>query len=272
MIDYRIEQDGRVLRSYGRYGAGEARAPRRINTHVNHSMHMFPCIGVVHAGKLEFRTPHGVALATAGTILLGNQAEEFSYRYFDENGAQRSVIAFSEELVREVAAEQGLEPRFNVAALAPSRASVPIYGLARKIAAAENPLEDDVLELLTDILSFNHSNKAVSLNARLSRRLQDVAHYIDTEYPNELTLASLAAMARLSKFHFLRAFATEIGESPGRYLIAARLRAAANLLIETRDPIASIALDVGFNDLSHFNATFRASFGASPRAWRKAMR
>ena len=79
-------------------------------------------------------------------------------------------------------------------------------------------------------------------------------------------------MAQLSKFHFLRAFATEIGESPGRYVVAARLRAAADRLIASREPIASIALNVGFNDLSHFNATFRATFGTTPSAWRSASR
>ena len=271
MTDFRIEQGGRVLRSHGRYGAGEARSPRQADTRLQHNMHVFPCIGVVHAGRLEFRTPNGAAIATAGTVLLGNTAEEFSYRYLDTGGAKRSVIAFSEDLLREVADEAGATPRFKVATLPPSRASVRIYGRARKLAAAQLPQDDDVLALLSDILSAGQDAPPKPVNVRLRQRLRSVARHIDAEYANELTLATLAGMAQLSKFHFLRAFTTEIGESPGRYLVAARLRAAANRLIETQDPIAMIALTVGFNDLSHFNATFRETFGTSPRAWRKAL-
>jgi AraC family transcriptional regulator len=46
------------------------------------------------------------------------------------------------------------------------------------------------------------------------------------------------------------------------------LRAAADRLLDTHEPITSIALNVGFNDLSHFNATFRHTFGMAPCAWR----
>jgi AraC-like DNA-binding protein len=97
-----------------------------------------------------------------------------------------------------------------------------------------------------------------------------VARHLDGAYDEPLTLGEMAAMAGLSRFHFVRSFRAVMGESPHQYLIAARLRAAANRLLDTREPVTLIALSVGFNDLSHFNATFRRAFGASPGAWRKA--
>lgn len=77
-------------------------------------------------------------------------------------------------------------------------------------------------------------------------------------------------MAGLSRFHFLRRFRAETGVSPHQYLIALRLRAAAERLRSTADPVTSIALDVGYNDLSNFNLHIRRCFGVAPRQWRTA--
>ncbi|MCG5073982.1 helix-turn-helix domain-containing protein [Paraburkholderia tagetis] len=41
--------------------------------------------------------------------------------------------------------------------------------------------------------------------------------------------------------------------------------------VQGGEKIVDIALASGFNDLSNFNAAFRAEFGASPRAWRDAV-
>jgi AraC-like DNA-binding protein len=57
----------------------------------------------------------------------------------------------------------------------------------------------------------------------------------------------------------------------GRWLLDARLDASSNAL---RNPqqhacsISEIAYNSGFNDLSHFNKSFRTRFGASPSEWR----
>ena len=57
----------------------------------------------------------------------------------------------------------------------------------------------------------------------------------------------------------------------GRWLLDARLDASSNAL---RNPqqhacsISEIAYNCGFNDLSHFNKSFRTRFGASPSEWR----
>lgn len=57
----------------------------------------------------------------------------------------------------------------------------------------------------------------------------------------------------------------------GRWLLDTRLQASSTAL---RNPqqntcgISKIAFSCGFNDLSHFNKSFRTRFGASPSEWR----
>lgn len=99
-------------------------------------------------------------------------------------------------------------------------------------------------------------------------RIAKVAHYLEDHYAEPCSLRSLADQAGLSRFHFLRLFRSVTGTSPHQYLIAVRLRAAAERLRSSADPITAIALDVGFNDLSNFNLHFRRNFGMPPRIWR----
>jgi AraC family transcriptional activator of tynA and feaB len=56
----------------------------------------------------------------------------------------------------------------------------------------------------------------------------------------------------------------------GRWLLDARLDASCNALRDPRHTcnISEIAYSCGFNDLSHFNKTFRTRFGVSPGEWR----
>ena len=52
----------------------------------------------------------------------------------------------------------------------------------------------------------------------------------------------------------------------------ARLREAASRLIAETEKVLDVALDCGFGDVSNFNRAFRAEFGESPLAFRKALR
>ncbi|MBV9036581.1 MAG: helix-turn-helix transcriptional regulator [Acidobacteriaceae bacterium] len=83
-------------------------------------------------------------------------------------------------------------------------------------------------------------------------------------------LVSLAHLARLSPYHFLRTFQVLTGTTPHQYLLRGRLRRAAVRLLSEKRKIAEIALDCGFEDLSNFNRAFRSEFGMSPRLYRRA--
>lgn len=99
-------------------------------------------------------------------------------------------------------------------------------------------------------------------------RIAEVVLYLEGHYAEPCSLQSLAGKAGLSRFHFVRRFRSVTGTSPHQYLIAVRLRAAAERLLSSADPITAIALDVGFNDLSNFNLHFRRNFGMPPTRWR----
>ncbi len=79
-------------------------------------------------------------------------------------------------------------------------------------------------------------------------------------------------MARLSPYHFHRAFKRAFGETPMRRLQGRRLLAAQKLLVTTDKPVTSVCLEAGFESLGSFSWLFRKRFGASPREFRRHLR
>lgn len=268
---FRIEVRGPDLPSQaGLYGAGETRCRGVPESGRLFSCYAFPSLGVVVSGRFHYRSPMGIAEAAPGTLLLGNALEDFSYSYEQPIEVRRAVVALDRSLLDEVANDCGRkEAAFDIAAVGAGRASASLYAAIRRLAAASGPQEELAVRLTARALNLGREVRRRRAPGPERSRMREVAAFLDQAYAEPMTLGEMAVMAGLSRFHFIRAFREATGETPHQYLIGARLRAAADRLLDSSAPITEIALGVGFNDISHFNATFRAAFGTSPSAWRK---
>ena len=97
----------------------------------------------------------------------------------------------------------------------------------------------------------------------------DAVRYINAHFAEHCPLDTLAAVAGMNRFRFAKRFRAVTGATANQYVISRRLSAAALRLAATKAPIAEIAFEVGFNDLSHFDACFRSAFGCAPSIWRR---
>jgi AraC family transcriptional regulator len=113
------------------------------------------------------------------------------------------------------------------------------------------------------------SLRLVRTSARDEKRISEALHYIECNGRDPLALDALAAHVGMSKYHFLRTFGRIVGMSPYQYLLNMRLRRAAVRLATSAAPVAPIALEEGFGDLSTFNRRFRSIFGESPQKFRR---
>jgi transcriptional regulator GlxA family with amidase domain len=98
-----------------------------------------------------------------------------------------------------------------------------------------------------------------------------LARAIEADVSGPHSVRTLAALASMSPFHFIRCFKRVVGTTPHAYVRTARLRAAGRLLCDPALPIASVAFEVGFQDLSVFNHAFRQTFGMTPRQLRASL-
>jgi len=131
-------------------------------------------------------------------------------------------------------------------------------------------LEELALELTGAVVQMTERARRGRTLTRDPARIARVLRHLESRIVEPHTLADLALIAGLSRYHFLRTFKCVTGVTPHQWLLRARLREAAQRLVASRDPVTEIALDVGFEDLSNFIRSFRAEFGMSPRRYRAA--
>ena len=99
-----------------------------------------------------------------------------------------------------------------------------------------------------------------------------VADYIDEHLDEPISLATLAALARLSPFHFARAFKQSFGVPPHRYHTSRRIERAKTLMGDTSCSVTKIAIDIGFTETSSFTRAFRKVAGVTPTEYRQGIR
>ncbi|MFI8191741.1 GlxA family transcriptional regulator [Streptomyces sp. NPDC085946] len=87
-----------------------------------------------------------------------------------------------------------------------------------------------------------------------------------------LTLADLAAHARMSLRTFARRFQDEVGLSPGRWLIQQRVARARHLLESSDLTVDQISARVGFATGASLRQHLHAAIGVSPQAYRRTFR
>ena len=100
----------------------------------------------------------------------------------------------------------------------------------------------------------------------LAERLQ---HHLRDRLQQPASLASLARAMHMGRSAFARAFRSETGDTPMRWLRRRRVDRARHLLITTNDTLDAIARQVGFRDRFHCSRAVRSETGIPPRRIRR---
>ncbi len=93
---------------------------------------------------------------------------------------------------------------------------------------------------------------------------------IHAEPGTRWTLPMLADKAGMSRSGFARAFGTTVGNSPIEYLTRWRMLLAGTRLTDGNQPVAAIAVSLGYNSESAFSTAFRRVMGCSPREYARS--
>jgi AraC-like DNA-binding protein len=95
------------------------------------------------------------------------------------------------------------------------------------------------------------------------------ADFLAANIERRVPLGELAAIARLSPFHFARAFARTMGMPPYRYQQKLRIARAAELLAASDMRVIEIALAVGYETPQALARVFVQQHGMTPSEWRR---
>ena len=98
-----------------------------------------------------------------------------------------------------------------------------------------------------------------------------VLQYIEEHCAHEISLSTLASVAQLSPYHFLRAFKQSFGVPPHRYHAQKRIERAKELLADHNLSLMQIAVELGFADASSFSLAFHKIARQPPSAYRRSL-
>jgi AraC family transcriptional regulator len=94
--------------------------------------------------------------------------------------------------------------------------------------------------------------------------------YIEEHLAEQISLATLAQLVRLSPYYFCRAFKQSLGVPPHRYHNNRRIEHAKTLLANPATSVTEIALELGFSETSSFTAAFRKTTGMTPTSYHRS--
>jgi AraC family transcriptional regulator len=95
--------------------------------------------------------------------------------------------------------------------------------------------------------------------------------YIEEHLAEQISLATLAELVRLSPYYFCRAFKQSFGVPPIRYHSNRRIEHAKLLLAKPQPSVTDIGLTIGFSETSSFTAAFRKATGLTPTAYHRSL-
>jgi AraC family transcriptional regulator len=188
-------------------------------------------------------------------------------------------------LVGRVAAEAfGMDPaRLTVPPLdgldlPPLRAAMGAVGAELTAGGVGGPLAAESLANVMAVHLLRHvlapRSPARGREGTLPRgRLRAVVEYIEEHLDAGPTLEQLAAVARLSVYHFARQFKAATGLPPHQYVILRRVERARQLLQAGPDlSLAEVAMHAGFSDQSQFTRHFKRLIGVTPGQFQMSAR
>jgi AraC family transcriptional regulator len=226
-------------------------------------------IGLVLEGSFQYRSAAGSEVMSPGSLLLGNDRQYFECAH--EYAAGDRCIAF--HYTPEFFERGGGRPSFPIHRLPPLPELAPwVVEANLAVRAPERVNFEDLAHGLAmtvgSVLETKRKGQRTPTAAD-ERRISSVLRLIEANLSEPLRLSTLASVAKMSPFHFLRVFKQVAGVTPHHYILRARLREAAMRLKSRPDAVLDVALEAGFGDLANFNHAFRAEFGTSPRIYRR---
>ena len=98
--------------------------------------------------------------------------------------------------------------------------------------------------------------------------IERAKEYLRAHLAERVSVAELAAMARLSPSHFATLFRSQVGLPVLQYQTQLRMARARELLDTTDLPVAAIAAAVGYPDAFYFSRQFRSVHGTTALRYR----
>jgi len=115
-----------------------------------------------------------------------------------------------------------------------------------------------------------HRIRLPEVRGRYGSRMTKVLDYIRENMHDEISIESLAKLAHMSPYYFIKWFKKQLGETPYQFVVRRRMEKAKYLLRNTDKSVVEIALEIGYDYACNFSNAFKQYAGITPNSYRKS--
>lgn len=134
---------------------------------------------------------------------------------------------------------------------------------------AQMQIKASLLHMLALLMDHELMCHTVQLENQRIESIKTVLAYISRHYQEKLYIQDLSSLVNMNEQYFCRFFKKAIGKPPIDYINDYRLNKVIHLLENTEQPVTSISLDCGFNNMGNFQRLFKRKTGVTPLQYRK---
>jgi AraC family cel operon transcriptional repressor len=219
-------------------------------------------------------------LLTGGTLVFMRAHDVHAYRQSGENEFQLINLAFRESTLRSLFTYlgDGFPSDHLLKRAMPARVVLPegeksvLAGKLQQLNTIPRDQKERIRSTLR-ILLFEIFTRYFAVQPADEKRLmppwlETLLHEIQKKENFVQGIRSVYALSHRSPEHISRAFRKYLRTTPTDYLNDLRLHYAANLLSNSDDSVTFVALEAGFENISHFYHLFSKKFLMSPARFR----
>jgi len=246
--------------------------------HAKYVTHCFPkhshdCfgVGVVEQGALNFYYRGENCVASSGEINTVNPGEVHTGAAAGESGWMYRMFYFDADLLQhfcnEMADRVTSLPSFRSGVIRDNDLAMSIRDIhVKMLDGYAGRLERETLllkmfsRLVRQYASDPPACKKIGAEPTAVRR---AVEYLDAHFSEDISVSTVAAVACVSPYHFIRVFSRHTGLTPHAWLMQVRIHKAQGMLRHGLG-IGQVAAATGFADQSHLSRVFKRILGYTP--------
>lgn len=214
-------------------------------------------------------------------FLPSNMPHGWSFNDYDhdETGKIENITIIFPELLLNTLQKSFPEFKESIAALKLKKQSVSLEGktlttvqeLMKKMVQQNNIERLSSFFQLIAIIANTREAHVVGSQYRKNKvaiKMQEINRYMVNNFQKEISLEMVARHVAMNRSSFCSFFKREQGKSFFSALAEFRINCSCTMLVQTEMSIANICYAVGFNDIPHYNRTFKKQKGISPKSYR----
>lgn len=231
---------------------------------IDEEMTRFPCILVIINGSGLLDLQEQQYELSRGCVMLWHNSHELkvstqlhtsfkgtliSYRCLTSDGIQPNVLKHPEPL---------------------RNCSLNILSLTAELERASKQLSErkpfQFQQLFVELLAVLY-DELEGQQQKNNAWMEQVLHYVDTHFHEDVTREQMATIAQVSPEHFSRAFRRHTSQTFSDYLALLRIRASQNRLLYDMPKLEKLAQEVGYKEGAYLSRKFKQLVGLSPTAY-----